>query len=248
MFTRTQLEKIIFFDIETAGYESSLDELSSRLQELWKKRAEYLRTTLSTKYPENSGLSDDDMYQMKSALQAEFGRVVCVSFGRIKFDDAGEPRAQILSYAGTDEKTLLVQSFDLIEKFGKTGAKLAGHNIKRFDIPFLCKRSFINGLTPPPALQVWDMKPWEIPVIDTSELWSFGAWQEGFTSLDLLTAALGLPSPKDEMNGSEVHSNFYNGKINEIQHYCQKDVISLIRVMLALAGENHLKESNITYK
>lgn len=248
MLTRSQLEKIIFFDIETAGLEANLEDLSPRLAELWKKRADYLRTSLSAKYPENASLNDSVMYQNKSALQAEFGRVVCISFGRLKFDESGTPRAQILSYSGYDEPQVLTQAFELMEKFGKAGSKLAGHNIKRFDIPFLCKRAFINKIHPPSSLQVWDMKPWEIPVVDTSELWGFGAWQEGFTSLDLLTAALGIPSPKDEMDGSEVHSNFYNGNILDIQNYCQKDVISLIRVMLALSGENQLDESNITYK
>ena len=100
----------------------------------------------------------------------------------------------------------------------------------------------------PAALQVWDKKPWEIPVIDTSELWSFGAWQEGFTSLDLLSAVLGLPSPKEEMQGSEVHSNFYAGNIEKIKEYCQRDVIALLKIIIKLSNLNQLEESNIIFK
>jgi predicted PolB exonuclease-like 3'-5' exonuclease len=173
---------------------------------------------------------------------------VCISFGRIKFNEAGEPRAQIISYAGEDEANILTQAFTLINQFTAVGSKLVGHNIKRFDIPYLCKRAYINKIEPATALQVWDMKPWEIPVVDTSDIWSFGAWQEGFSSLDLIATVLGHPSPKDEMHGSQVHSNFYAGNITEIQKYCQKDVVSVINIAISLANLNQLEEYNIIYK
>jgi predicted PolB exonuclease-like 3'-5' exonuclease len=100
----------------------------------------------------------------------------------------------------------------------------------------------------PAALQVWDKKPWEIPVVDTSELWSFGAWQEGFTSLDLLASVLELPSPKSEMKGSDVHSQFYAGNIDQIKEYCQRDVIALVQIIIRLSNLNQLEESNIIFK
>ena len=111
---------------------------------------------------------------MKSALQAEFGRVVCISFGKLKFED-GVPMAQIISYSGDDEVELLTQAFKVMTGFAKKGCKLIGHNIKRFDVPYLCKRAFIHGIEPATPLQVWDKKPWETSLTDTSELWSFGA-------------------------------------------------------------------------
>jgi predicted PolB exonuclease-like 3'-5' exonuclease len=247
MFDQHQIEKFLFFDIETAGIEADFSKLSPRLQQQWEHRAEFLRTQLSQKYPDNAGRDTADLFAEKSALQAEFGRIVCISFGKVKFNEDGEPSAQIVSYTGSEEE-ILTNAFKLISGLTKQGSKLLGHNIKRFDIPFLCKRAFINRIEVPAALQVWDRKPWEIPVVDTSELWSFGAWQEGFTSLDLLSAVLGIPSPKDEMQGSQVHSEFYAGNILEIQKYCQKDVISLIKIILSLANLNQVEESNIIIK
>jgi predicted PolB exonuclease-like 3'-5' exonuclease len=248
MFTRAQIEKFLFFDIETAGGASSFMQLSERMQGLWEHRAEFLRNQLSIKYPDNADKEAEQLFLEKAALQAEFGRVVCVSFGKVKFTDAGEPVVQIVSYTDQDEKALLTQTFKVMNGMAKNNVKLFGHNIKRFDIPFLCKRAFINKIEPAIPLQIWDKKPWEIAATDTSELWSFGAWQEGFTSLDLLCAVLDIQSPKDAMKGDEVHYNFYDGNIEGIKTYCQKDVISLIRVAFSLASLNQFEESDIIFK
>ena len=248
MFDPYQLEKMVFFDIETAGSKSDLSQLSSKMQDLWENRAELLRNQLALKYPDNIGKSSSDLFKDKAALHAEFGRIVCISFGKIKFNETGEPVAQILSYTDDSESLVLENAFKVVAGFTKKGCKLTGHNIKRFDIPFLCKRAFINHIEVPQALQVWDKKPWEIPVIDTSELWSFGAWQEGFTSLDLLSTVLGLPSPKDEMHGDQVHGEYYAGNIKEIQKYCEKDVVALIKIAISLSNLNQIEESNIIYK
>jgi hypothetical protein len=247
MFIPSQIEKFLFFDIETAGQAENLSNLSPRLTNLWSDRASFLRDHLSSKYPDNLGKSDDDLFIEKAALQAEFGRIVCISFGKVKFNEEGDPIAQIVSYTGSEDE-ILTQSLKLINGLSKSGIKLIGHNIKRFDVPFICKRAFITGHDIPQILQIWDKKPWETALVDTSELWSFGAWQEGFTSLDLLSAVLDVPSPKSEMKGSEVHSNFYLGNIEKIREYCQKDVIALIRIIIKLSNLNQLEESNIIFK
>lgn len=248
MFTKTQLENFLFFDVETAGSVSEYDKLTEPMQALWSHRCEYLRSL--DKHPENSKMSDSELFLQKSALQAEFGRVVCVSLGRVKFslEDFAPPSVQIVSYSGVDEYQVLTSVFKVMNAMTKKGMKLFGHNVKRFDVPYLCKRAFINSLEPPVPLQVWDKKPWEIGITDSSELWSFGAWQEGFTSLELLCTVLGLASPKDEMRGDEVHRNFYEGKIEDIKKYCQKDVISTIRVAFCLSGLNQFDDSDITVK
>jgi hypothetical protein len=247
MFTPHSLEKLLFFDIETAGSVAHSGELSEKMQELWASRSEILRTQLGSKYPDNKDKSDDELYQMKSALHAEFGRVVCVSFGKIKFVD-GVPTAQIISYSGDDEVDILNKSFKLMTGLAKNGIKLVGHNIKRFDVPFLCKRAFIHGIEPATPLQIWDKKPWETSLTDTSELWSFGAWQEGFTSLDLLATVLGVDSPKDDIKGDQVHENFWAGNIVRIAEYCQKDVITLIQIALTLSNLNQIEKSDIIIK
>jgi hypothetical protein len=114
--------------------------------------------------------------------------------------------------------------------------KFVGHNIKRFDIPYACKRILINGNPLPKGLQVTNMKPWEMPFIDTSEVWSFGAWQEGFASLDLLSSCLGLESPKEDLHGSEVGEAFRNGELARIAKYCESDVMATVNILLKLSS------------
>lgn len=247
MFDPHQLEKMLFFDIETAGSVKSSFDLSEKMQELWSARSEILRTQLSSKYPDNKDKSDDELFQMKSALHAEFGRVVCVSFGKLKFVD-GSPTAQIISYSGENEIEILEKSFKLMTGMSKQSVKPVGHNIKRFDVPFLCKRAFINNIEPATPLQIWDKKPWETSLVDTSDLWSFGAWQEGFTSLDLLATVLGIDSPKDDIKGDQVHENFWAGNIDRITEYCQKDVVTLMQIALRLSGLNQIEKSDIIIK
>lgn len=247
MFEPHQIEKMLFFDIETAGSVKDLEELSAKMQELWANRSEILRNQLAGKYPDNKDKTDSELYQLKSALHAEFGRVVCVSFGKVKFVD-GVPTAQIISYSGSDEIDILEKSFKLMTGMAKNSVKPVGHNIKRFDVPFLCKRAFINSIEPATPLQIWDKKPWETSLVDTSDLWSFGAWQEGFTSLDLLATVLGIDSPKDDIKGDQVHENFWNGNIDRITEYCQKDVVTLIQIALRLSGLNQIEKSDIIIK
>jgi predicted PolB exonuclease-like 3'-5' exonuclease len=247
MFEPHQIEKMLFFDIETAGSVKYLEDLPSKMQELWGNRSEILRNQLAGKYPDNKDKTDSELYQLKSALHAEFGRVVCVSFGKVKFVD-GVPTAQIISYSGSDEIDILEKSFKLMTGMAKNSVKPVGHNIKRFDVPFLCKRAFINSIEPATPLQIWDKKPWETSLVDTSDLWSFGAWQEGFTSLDLLATVLGIDSPKDDIKGDQVHENFWAGNIDRIAEYCQKDVVTLIQIALRLSGLNQIEKSDIIIK
>lgn len=248
MFQLSQLESFLFIDIETTGTASDFDQLQPRMQELWSARAEILRGHLGAKYPDNVGKTDAELFREKAGLQAEFGRIVCITMGVIKID-SGLPSAHVVSYYGSDETEILQKAFKLMNAASKKGAKLIGHNIKRFDVPYMCKRAFILGIEPPVMLQVWDKKPWETSIVDTSEIWSFGAWQEGFASLDLLTGVLGIPSPKDDIKGNQVHSVFYDqGDASRIANYCQKDVVSLIQISMKLSGLNLIPDSDIIYK
>lgn len=247
MYTPSQLEKMMFIDIETAGNTATSSELSQKMQELWSARSEILRGHLGDKYPDNKGKTDEDLFQAKSALQAEFGRIISITIGLIKFVD-GEPTANLASYSGDDEVEILTNLFRVISKMEKTGINVVGHNIKRFDIPFICKRAFINKVSIPPTLQVWGKKPWETSLIDTSELWSFGAWQEGFTGLDLLATVLGIDSPKSDINGSQVHEAYYAGEILRIEEYCQRDVVTVMQILLSLGGLNLIDKSCIRVK
>lgn len=239
MYTATELSKFVFFDLETASEFSSLDELSiekPKMAELWQKRCEYLRS----RFEENKDLSDEELYVKKAALTPEFARIVCATFGRITFLGE-EPSVIIKSYSGFNETTILDGVYTVFNKF--LTYKFSGHNIKRFDIPMMCKRLLINGKDLPKMLQVQNLKPWEMPFVDTSELWSFGAWQEGFVSLELLVSSIGLETPKGDIKGEDVGQVFWEDRdITRITKYCERDVFAGIQALLKLSNLTVVEE------
>jgi hypothetical protein len=234
MYTQEQLKGFVFFDLETASEYETLDSLSiekPKMADIWSKRCDYLRK----KWPEDNGdKTDEELYLDKAALTPEFNRIVCASFGRLDFNGL-TPKMIIKSFSGPGESEILDGIEKVVEKFSKY--TLVGHNIKRFDIPVMCKRFIINGYTLPSYLQVHNKKPWEMPFIDTSESWSFGAWQESFVSLELLMVSLGLDTPKDDIRGEEVSEVFWKtGDHQRIMEYCEKDVYALAQALLRMSG------------
>jgi len=233
MYTPAELTKVVFFDLETAPEYESLNQLlieKPKMAELWSKRCEYLRS----RFEENKELTDEQLYESKAALTPEFARIVCATFGRVTF--IGEdPNVILKSYCSTDESEVLDGIKKVFEKFA--ALKFSGHNIKRFDVPMMCKRLLMNGHSLPKGLQITNLKPWEMPFIDTSELWSFGAWQEGFVSLELLVTSIGLETPKSDIKGEEVGRVFWqDGDTQRIAEYCQRDVFAGIQTLLKLSG------------
>lgn len=243
MLLSKNVDNLIIFDIETANGYSSLDELDKdnpKLAELWSKRCEWLRI----KYKENEDLTDEQLYLTKAGLQAEFGKIICISVGQLK--DKGKA-ISIKSYYSDDERQLLKEFATLINTIDVKlpAAKYVGHNVTRFDIPYICKRLLINKIAVPNSFKVHNQKPWEVPFLDTSQIWSAGAWQESYTSLDLLSTVLGIDSPKSDINGSEVSQLYYNGELNRIKKYCEQDVIATANVILAFAGLNKVENIDI---
>jgi 3'-5' exonuclease len=226
-------KKVVVFDIETASNFKNFSELEKanpKLAQLWSKRCVYLRS----RFEENKDFSDSALYDEKAALSAEFSRIVCASFGRFEFDESNKPIITIKSYSSHDEREILEGIHEVFDRF--ISFKFCGHNIKRFDIPVICKRLIINNFKLPRELQVSGLKPWQMPFIDTCESWSFGAWQEGFTSLDLLSTVLEIETPKGDICGSEVSDVFWNeeGGLGRITKYCEKDVLATAQVFLKL--------------
>jgi hypothetical protein len=239
MYTPSELAKVVFFDLETASEYATLDELAlakPKMAELWSKRCEYLRS----RFEENREMTDEELYKAKAALTPEFARIVCATFGRISYT-GDEPNALLKSYCSTSERDVLEGITKVFDKFATL--KFSGHNIKRFDIPMMCKRLLINGYTLPRGLQVQNLKPWEMPFIDTSEIWSFGAWQEGFASLELLVTSIGLETPKGDIKGEDVSRVFWEeGDTDRISEYCQRDVFAGMQTLLKLSNLTVVEE------
>jgi hypothetical protein len=97
-------------------------------------------------------------------------------------------------------------------------------------------------------LNIAGKKPWEIQHVDTMELWRFGDYKN-FTPLNLLASIFNIPSPKDDMNGSDVWSVYWCDKnMKRIVEYCQKDVITIVRLILAMKGAEQLEDDRIVFE
>jgi 3'-5' exonuclease len=240
-------ENILFLDIETAPQYQSFDAMPDTWKELWTTKAEAL-----SRHHDNA--TPEALYN-RAGIYAEFGKIICISCGYIRvIDDA--KHLIISSYCHADEKLLLQEFSNALNKWSKvSNRQLCAHNGKEFDFPYLCRRMTILGLKLPSILQVAGKKPWEIPFLDTMELWKFGDYKS-YTSLHLLSNVLGIPSSKDDMDGSMVCDVYWGASTHEdrerslhrIATYCQKDVVNAAQVYLRLQGEDLVEPENIELK
>ena len=188
------------------------------------------------------------MYHNKAGIFAEFAKVVCISMGFLSFEDEIPVKIRLKSLAGNDEK-LLLEDFSrlLVNHYNDPeNSRICGHNIREFDIPFLCRRMVINQVKFPPLLDLSGKKPWQTShIMDTLEMWRFGDFKN-YTSLQLLAYTLGVPSPKDDIDGSMVSDVYWNDNdIERIVTYCQKDVQTVIQVMMRYAGLPLFDDKNV---
>ncbi|MDR2337882.1 MAG: 3'-5' exonuclease [Deltaproteobacteria bacterium] len=246
MLTQYAIKNILFFDIETVPCCSNFSELSPEMQKFWELKAEWLATDAED--------NAEKIYE-RAGIYAEFGKVVCISAGCFKQQDS-ELNLFLKSFYGDDEKLILQEFKQTLEKFFGADLKspeknwqnlktLCGHNIKEFDVPYLARRMLINGISLPAVLDISGKKPWETQFLDTLELWKFGD-RKNYTSLNLLTHLFNIPSSKDDIDGSQVASVYYNEKnLERIAEYCEKDVVAVVRLFQKLCSESLVEEENI---
>jgi len=224
------IEKLLFFDVETVSQYQDLDELPEEELKLWISYYDNFkeRVTDKSKLPSPpSHLTKKEVYIQTAALFPEFGKVACVSLGFVTKDG----KSKIQSFFGKNELEILKEVRSIFNKVEPLDFSLCGQNIKNFDIPFLGKRFLINGLKPPKIFPNYDTKPWEMKVLDTKEIWSFGG-KYGLSSLDLICSSLEIESPKNGLvKGSNVNTNFWVDNHEEIKDYCEKDVKSVIDII-----------------
>ena len=236
MIEKINLNNILFLDIETVPEYHNYRGLDNETQQLWEQKTQYQR---------KDEVSAEDFYE-RAGIWAEFGKIITISVGY--FVNKGDIRNfRVTSFWGDEKKILNDFSNLLNTHFNGPQHVLCGHNAKEFDIPFIARRMIINGIALPNKLNLFGKKPWEVPHLDTLELWKFGDYKH-FTSLKLLTKVLGIPSPKDDIDGSEVAHVFYvENDIDRIITYCEKDVIAVAQIFLRLRREDLLVEDEIIH-
>ncbi len=235
MLDKINLEHILFLDIETVPQFESYKELEPLTQELWESK---------TKYHRKEEFTPEEFYE-RAGIWAEFGKIICISVGY--FHSKGAQRKfRVTSFYG-DEKQILIDFKNLLEThFSTRNHLLCAHNGKEFDFPYIARRMVIHGIRLPYMLNLFGKKPWEVPHLDTMDLWKFGDYKH-YTSLKLLAHIMGIPSPKEDIDGSQVRDVFYEEKdIDRIIQYCERDTITVAQVFLRLRNEEILDQKAIS--
>lgn len=240
------LQHVLFLDIETVSQHPQWEDLTPHGRKLWQQKIGFLARRDDHAWDEEDFAHS---YIDKAAIYAEFGKVIVISAGIISHPQDGQsPTLRIKSFFGDDEKETLTQFARVLDKnfFDPNLHILCGHNIREFDIPYLCRRMTIHGIPLPALFNITGKKPWEVKYIaDTLELWKFGDHKH-FTSLDLLAHILGIPSPKGEMDGSMVGQAYWKEqRLEDIRHYCERDVVTVAQVYLRLHQLPMLEDGQI---
>lgn len=232
MLENLDIRQILVLDIETVPQYSSFQEVPGQYQSLWEYK---------TRFHRKDGESPDEFYS-RGGIWAEFGKIVCISAGIF----TSKPYSlRVKSYYG-DIEQILLESFCSMLNNQSNSLVLCAHNGKEFDFPYLCRRILINGLQLPIQLNINGKKPWEVNHLDTMDLWKFGDYKN-YTSLNLLAAIFNIPSPKDDIDGSEVHKVYWEEKnLERIRAYCEKDVITTAQLLLKFKSLQLLCEDQIT--
>jgi len=240
MLNDIKVEDILFLDIETVPAVSSHELMEPAMQTLWDKKSKQFRS------PDQTA---EDVFE-RAGIYSEFGKIICISVGLIKEKNPFSFRLK--SFYSDDEKLLLSDFSAMLSKFSKTNreALLCAHNGKEFDFPYIARRMIINGIIIPEILDNAGKKPWEIKLLDTMDLWKFGDYKN-YTSLDLLTSILNIPTPKDDIDGSMVAGIYYKeNDLDRIVRYCEKDVLAIAQVLLRfmnLPGISDDKIESVTF-
>lgn len=237
MFENYKIDHILFLDVETVPQVYDFKAVPERMKYLFSEKV---------KNQVNEEVTVEKLYKQRGGILAEFGKIICVSVGFIQNTDEGY-KLRLKSFYGDDEKKVLEDFASLLNKSFANEKEdvLCAHNGKEFDFPYLCRRMLVNGIRIPKILNIQGKKPWEMNHIDTLEFWKFGDYKH-YTSLELLTEIFGIPSPKDDIKGSDVARVYWEEKdLKRIAKYCQKDVLALVQLFLRFKGDKVLRDDEM---
>lgn len=229
MLENIKLSNILFLDVETVPIVYEYKKLDPEMKKLWDHKFRFQTTETG------------ETHYKKAGIFAEYAKIICISVGFFN-----EKTFRIKSFYGDDEKKLLKEFTELLNThYNRKDHLLCAHNGKEFDFPFLCRRLLLNSIKLPKALNLSGKKPWEINHLDTMELWKFGDYKN-YTSLNLLAHIFQIPTPKDDIDGSDIARVYWEEKnMDRIVAYCQKDVLTVARLLLRFMGESSIEDKNV---
>lgn len=160
-------------------------------------------------------LNENDLIK-KLSLSAATAKILCIGYA---IEPPVDSEVQVLE----GEETEIIKSF---WQLAADCELFVGHNILDFDLRFIYQRSVIHQIKPSRDLPFARFR--NAPIFDTMQEWS--KWGREHASLDLLSKTFGLPSPKENLDGSKVYPYYRTGKFAEIANYCKCDVDSVRQV------------------
>jgi hypothetical protein len=211
--------------------------MDERMKVQWSRKANFFRR--------DTKLTDEELFHERAGIYAEFGKIVCIAVGKYLDHESGHLGLKTKVYSDPDESDLLMSFKQMVEKFDASNLRLCAHNGKEFDYPYLCRRMLINSISLPAVLNLSGKRGWEVPHLDTMELWKFGDYKH-YISLDLLATLFQIPSSKNKIDGSQVNYVYHHDKdLEKIAEYCRADVVVLAQLFLKLKGYPLIPEANI---
>ena len=233
-------KNILFLDIETVACTEHYSALEERMKVQWARKANFFRQR-------EAGQTDEDLFHERAGIYAEFGKIIVVAIGKLTENEKGERGLKTKYFTNHDESLLLQEFKTALEKTDQSQLKLCAHNGKEFDFPYLSRRMLVQGIPLPAVLSLAGKKSWDIPHLDTMELWKFGDYKH-YTSLDLLATIFNIPTSKGELDGSRVNKVYYQEKdLKRIAEYCVGDVVAVAQLFLKLKGLNLIAPENIIH-
>ncbi len=237
MLQGLNIEEVLFIDIETVPQVPEFNELNEKWRQLWEHKIQYLK----------SEEEPPEVLYNRAGIYAEFGKIICISMGYV-FQKKGEFFFRVKSFYDDDEKKLIGNFFNALNSFANKGKRrLCAHNGQEFDYPYIARRALVNNIRLPRILNVAGAKPWEIKenLIDTLQLWKFGDYKH-YTSLSLLCELFNIPTPKDDIDGSQVARIYWEeNDIDRIVRYCEKDTLAVANLMLKYMGDKIIPHDNM---
>jgi len=237
MLGNISIEEIIFIDIETVPLAPEYNGLNEKWKQLWEHK---MRFQINNDEPV-------EMLYNRAGIYAEFGRIICISAGYVAQKNESLV-FRVKSFYDDDEKVLIENFFSALTAFAKAGKRrLCAHNGQEFDYPYIARRALVNNLQLPKLFDFAGAKLWELKeqLIDTLQLWKFGDYKH-FTSLSLLCELFNIPTPKDDIDGSQVAQIYWEEKdIERIVRYCEKDTLAVANLLLKYKGDKIIPIENM---
>lgn len=230
---KQNIEKLLFFDIETCRRSKVLD-INSKEYDLyaWK-----LRDKETSKLPPSDEVIKH--YELNGALDPVFNKIVCISVGFIN-----GKTLYVKSFTG-EQKEIIEQFYNLLNS---TGFIPSGFNVINFDSPTIRLKALESGVDLTLIGERYNdvgQKPWllEDAFVDLMPI-TKGTYYYNL-SLDAMCFLAGIETPKDDISGADVSRVYWeeeNG-ISRISEYCKKDVIAVAKLFCALQGNKDYIEN-----